>query len=679
MSAYDDYGMPVGAYSEPESLAHQAWRVARAFTVYRVKPELDKRWSGIRRGDWSFRRLLSAVRVLVVVWWVAVYLGERSAIRNHVDACRWENWEKWESGANPHRLVFVADPQLVDPHTYPGRPWLLNDLTVRYTDQYLRRTYSRIQEVLYPDTVFFLGDLFDGGREWSTRTRKNPDKQFGRYGDDFWMNEYRRFGGIFFNHWGDGGLEGRPGQPRRKLISSLPGNHDLGFAQGVQTSVRQRFNAYFGDGNRIDIVGNHTFISIDSVSLSALGQPNPQTAKDLWKPTIDFLDNAKNQKKRLVQRELRTQQGLHAYPGFEHKIVEHDQLAKAELPHSNEDVTDFPTILLTHVPLFRMPGTPCGPMREKYPPTPVGKGEDPLEKDERNAISVSGGYQYQNVLHREITVDIADKVGDIRYAFSGDDHDYCEVLHRAYTSGGGGIKEITVKSLSWAMGVRHPGMVMVSMWNPVDKRGNPLSGDASSTLQTHLCLMPDQLGIFIRYAVLFGLTLLILAIRAGLVTSGVIKPQQPTDSTLLPTSSSSAEHEKAALTSQDHAQNPSDAVHSSNSSSSSEHAHLQVRSTQARTRSVSPVGGYGIPTNSNPQPSKYSYPLVQHAGYYEPSENGDQEKRKQAQAKAWGSVNTKRTTARKKGIALFWAELGRTLSTLAVLVFTWYFWLIWRW
>lgn len=103
MTAYDDYGMPVGAYSEPESLTHQAWRVARAFTLYRLKPEMDRSMARIRRGDWSVRRLLSAVRVLVVVWWVAVYFGERSAIRNAVDACRWEKWEKWVRGIIPRR------------------------------------------------------------------------------------------------------------------------------------------------------------------------------------------------------------------------------------------------------------------------------------------------------------------------------------------------------------------------------------------------------------------------------------------------------------------------------------------------------------------------------------------------------------------------------------------------
>jgi hypothetical protein len=531
----------------------------------------------------------------------------------------------------------------------------------------LRRTYSRIQEVLYPDSVVFLGDLFDGGREWSTRTTKSPEEQYRRYGDKFWLNEYNRFGNIFFKHWGDGGMEPRPGQPGRKILSSLPGNHDLGFAKGVQIGVRNRFNAYFGDGNRIDILGNHTFISIDSVSLSALGQGSPQTVENIWRPTIDFLDNAKKQKRRLVQRELRVRRGLNPYPGFPHSIVEKDGLKAAELPHADDDVTEFPTILLTHVPLYRAQGTPCGPLREKWPPTPVGKGQEPLEKDDRNAIAVRGGYQYQNVLNREITADIAEKIGDLRYAFSGDDHDYCELVHRSYASAGGGIREITVKSISWAMGVRHPGIVMISMWNPVDEHGKPLAGDASATVQTHLCLMPDQLGIFIRYAGLFGLTLLALIIRAALITTGTLKTI-PTESPLLPTTNfPSAQHEKKEGTSQ-----------SSNSSSDTDHTSLQIRSTQARTRSVSPAaGGYGLPSTSQPhyQQAKYSFPLVQHAGY----DGSAEDEKSEMRTKTRGSVSTKKGRVRKKGCGLFVEELRVSLGKVVLVGFAWYFWLIWRW
>ncbi|KAF2186916.1 hypothetical protein K469DRAFT_705447 [Zopfia rhizophila CBS 207.26] len=672
MTAYDDYGMPIGAYSDPESLTKQALRVARAFALYRIKPAVDKKAQQLKNGNWSVRKALSLVKVLIVVWFVTLYWGERSIFKGSINSCRWENWENWDRDALPHRLVFIADPQLVDPHTYPGRPWPLSTLTVKHTDLYLRRTYSRIQKVLYPDSVVFLGDLFDGGREWSTQTTTSPEERYRKYGESFWLREYDRFGSIFFGHWGDGGMTPRPGQLGRKIISSLPGNHDLGFGKGIQMSVRKRFNAYFGEGNRIDIIANHTFVSIDSVSLSAL-QEDPQAMEDIWKPTMEFLDNAQAQKKRLVHRELRTQQGLRPNLPFSHEILDTHSLAKAELPHFNDSITEFPTILLTHVPLYREEGTPCGPLREHWPPTPPPKGQtEPLEKDDRNAIAVRGGYQYQNVLAREITNDIAEKVGNIGYAFSGDDHDYCEVLHRAYASAGGGIREITVKSISWAMGVRKPGVVMLSLWNPIDEFGNPRSGDSSApTLQTHLCLLPDQLSIFIRYATLFGITILTVTVRAALVTSGRLTPTtQSTDSPILPTTehSSSAETEKAALSSQ--ATESSYNTTASNSSSASERGNLQIRNSNARTRSASPNGGYGLPATQ----SKYTYPLIQHAGYYG-QEGGTKE------MKAWGTVSMKKPERRKKkkkGLALFIVELRKSVFTVAVMVFGWYFWLIWN-
>ena len=570
-----------------------------------------------------------------------------------------------EAGANPHRLLFVADPQLIDPHTYPGRPWPLNPLTYKYTDLYLRRTYSRFQTILYPDTTFFLGDLFDGGREWSTRTTTSPEKQYRKYGDDFWMNEYRRFGDIFFKHWSDGGMEPRLGQPGRKLITSLPGNHDLGFAKGVQLPVRDRFNAYFGDGNRIDVIANHTFVSIDSVSLSALGLESPQQLESIWKPTKDFLENAKKQKKRLILRELRAQQGLKPYPGMPHHVIEKDDLATSKLPHANDDITEFPTILLTHVPLYRAPGTPCGPLREHWPPTAQPAGQPPLEHDDRNAIAVRGGYQYQNVLNREITADIAEKVGDIRYAFSGDDHDYCELVHKAYASAGGGIREITVKSISWAMGVRLPGVVLISLWNPVNEHGKPLDGDANKTIQTKLCLLPDQIGTFLKYGMLFGLTFTLLLLRATLVTLGVISTgDDRTESPLLPTTNTSSENEKSQQQRYpDNAAGP----HSSNSSTSSErNGNLSVRRQT--------VGSYGLPSA---QQGKYSFPLVHHAGY-DPAKDVDEIKDK---VKVYGgSVSTKVSKPRKKrkGLRLLWYELRSSLRTVILCGIIWYAWLVWR-
>lgn len=548
-----------------------------------------------------------------------------------------------------------------------------------YVDMYLRRAFSHIQHSLYPDSVVFLGDLFDGGREWSTRTTKSPEERYRKYGENFWLREYSRFGGIFFEHWRDAGTDTRPGQPGRKIISSLPGNHDLGFAKGVQIGVRDRFHAYFGDGNRIDILGNHTFVSIDSVSLSAKGQSSPDTVKEIWQPTTDFLDKAKAQKKRLVQRELRVRKGLTPYPGFSHQVFGSDELPKAEIRHADDDdVTEFPTILLSHVPLYREQGTPCGPLRERHPPTPVGKGQPPLEKDDRNAISVSGGYQYQNVLNPEITREVAEKVGNIQYAFSGDDHDYCELVHYRYPSAGGGIREITVKSISWCMGIRHPGVLLVSMWNPVDAHGKPLKdpkNDDKPTLQTHLCLLPDQLGIFIRYAGLLALTLLALSLRAALVTAGVLSPSSSSSS---PPSHSSAAAPLLPLTSTD-----PEKTSSSNSSSTSDHASrtLQVRTAQARTRSVSPGAGYGYGLPTQQVDSK---PGVAGGYHYDtPSYNNDfddgVDRSGKKEGKGWGGGARKYGAPPKRGVKLFWAEVLGCVGRIAVPVFAVYFWLIWRW
>src|SRR2546429_2805033 len=95
--------------------------------------------------------------------------------------------------STPHHLVLLADPQLVDPHTYPERPWPLSSLTILQTDLYLRRSTKQIWRYLNPDTIFFLGDLFDGGREWGTPQTSSPEDRFKRYGDEFWMKEYARF------------------------------------------------------------------------------------------------------------------------------------------------------------------------------------------------------------------------------------------------------------------------------------------------------------------------------------------------------------------------------------------------------------------------------------------------------------------------------------------------------
>lgn len=527
-----------------------------------------------------------------------------------------------------------------------------------------------MQERLYPDTTIFLGDLFDGGREWSVQGGEkwdNPDKDFKKYGEAFWVKEYKRFSKIFFETFTKTGVEPRAGQTlRRRIISTLPGNHDLGFAEGVHRPVRNRFHAYFGEGNRVDVVGNHTFVSIDAVSISAKDQDNGRTNQDIWGPTMEFLDNVQETRKKAIAKELRYRFGVetaHARPRYEHGIFGTDQLGAATLPPAKklEDVS-LPTILLSHVPLYRDSGTPCGPLREHWPPSKNVDGT-PMEKDDRNAISVSRGYQYQNVISADLTKDITTKIGDIQYAFSGDDHDYCEVVHRRYPSGGGGIKEITAKSISWAMGVRKPGFSVLSLYNPVDSAANPIHS-AEETLQSHLCLMPDQLDIFIKYIILLVFTLSCLLLRAGHMATNPQKSEfAGPDSPLLPTTyGTDNEKGSSSGTSSDDGLN--------NQNYSDNRGKLASRPAAGRNRSVSPLGGYGLPPPTQPIASAnpYSIPLVAHAVY-------DQSRDERVEEREEVYVDKRK---KLKGLKLFYAEFQWSVVKLAYVVLAWYGFLLYR-
>lgn len=489
---------------------------------------------------------------------VVLLYGERWVFNSKVSSCDWDHWEKWPKDAKPHHLVFVADPQIIDPHSYPGRPWPINPLTVLITDNYLRRGYRAMQRRLHPDSLFFLGDLFDGGREWKTREGKFVDPKWGRgrskeekklvqtwhdkYGEDFWLHEYERFGDIFFEHFNDGGEAPGAWQRGRKLVTSLPGNHDLGFGAQVQVSVRDRFSAFFGDVNRVDVVGNHTIVSVDSVSLSADTSEwkNQHDLQPIYGPVNEFLDGVKTLKRKAVEEELRHYYDLQGGLRYPHHVEELER-SKPTWGNSPEaekaDGPDFPTILLTHVPLYRAPGTPCGPQREHWPPAKPPKGQkEPVFPDHRNALSVVGGYQYQNVLNEDDSVKLVKKVGNIKHVFSGDDHDYCEVVHSDAKEN---VREITVKSMSMAMGVPTPGFLMASMYNPVDAQGKPLPGAPEQTIQTHLCLLPNQIHTYMEYIVFIVATLVLLVVRAALVPAlslapFALEPEKSSPSAVLP-------------------------------------------------------------------------------------------------------------------------------------------------
>lgn len=565
---------------------------------------------------------------------------------------------------------------------------------------YLYRNYKNLQKYLEPDTVFFLGDLFDGGREWATMRDDTSDPEWQmkqrtkaeaklvgewkkRYGENYWMNEYERFGRIFvdmFNYGNENG-ESRTGQKGRKFISSLPGNHDLGFGAKIKKPVRDRFEAFFGEGNRVDVIANHTFVSIDAVSLSAGADKSMLDNREIYAPVEEFLKDVKSTKRRAVARELRGLRGESTELTHPREVKDVTGLLltakdKPTIDPGEEAGVEFPTILLTHVPLFRNPGTPCGPLREHWPPaTPPAGQTGPVIPDERNAIAVARGYQYQNVLAQDDSARVLRSVGNVKHVFSGDDHDYCEVVHDTFNSGEGileRVKEITVKSISYAMGVRKPGFTMVSLWNPVDGEGKPLHHQAlgeeglAPTMETHLCLLPDQIDILLRYVMLIVLSLVALFARAILTQVAGLPPSIPLGQagnavvlkdgqSLLPTTKST--------------HRPSNASTSSTSSTKSSFLAPRAATATRTSRSGSPSGGYGLPSTAV-------------SSHYEPPKwENDEETEKKIRWEDGVAVkeDPKNEAKDTKGtpVARFGMEVGRSVLRVAGVVVVWWLYLAW--
>lgn len=617
---------------------------------------------GVMLKSWRPRDIFGIPLALILIWMVALWWGEEEVLKRSVDACTWNHWESWPAAATPHHVVFVADPQLVDPHTYPGRPWPLSSLTVRYTDLYMRKSFQQITQTLAPDSVFFLGDLFDGGREWTAGSgysdeKESPDKRWRKYDSNYWLREYGRFGRIFFDPWLQGKSQSWDGQ--RKLIAGLPGNHDLGLGNGIRIPVRKRFQAYFGSGNRIDIIGNHTFVSLDTVSLSAKNQVTTDAGgigtpegsehnKDVWGPVDQFLHTANAEKSRTIDRELRVRYGFAENEMLDNTPLELNDPRAHRVPVETERETEIPSIVLTHMPFYRAPGTPCGPLRERFPP----RSANSVETDDANSIKVQAGEQYQNVLTQAVSNEIVDLIGNVTHVFSGDDHDYCDVTHHGYTSRQGGIREITVKSMSWAMGVRKPGFLLLSLWNPIVVDGKSLSTD-DTTIQTQLCLLPDQLSIFIRYGLLLATTLFVILVRAIRIAYGPKSAASQTNGHILPL----RKFEATQLKRQD--------ITSSSTHSSSAPNTLSARPSAGKPTASSPSNGYGYAyksEESSPRIGKKSDGFT----------NGGQG------TKRWNNIPLDDPSRRKrrKGLLAVYDEFCSGILQVALFVFIWYAWLL---
>jgi hypothetical protein len=163
---------------------------------------------------------------------------------------------------------------------------------------------------------------------------------------------------------------------------------------------------------------------------------------------------------------------------------------------------------MSHVPLYRRERVDCGPNREKgYMTADAGLGYQKLlfvsspphvylvwlRSSQAAYIALSpplSGQETSDFIMNNVRPTLA---------FSGEDHDVCELTHP------NGVREVTVKTFSTGMGITHPGFQMLSLVpaDPADPAA-PTHADMS-------CNLPDQLGIYSQiYLPLALVTLVVL-------------------------------------------------------------------------------------------------------------------------------------------------------------------------
>ncbi|KAJ3915313.1 Metallo-dependent phosphatase-like protein [Lentinula edodes] len=364
------------------------------------------------------RTLINGLRLF---WISLIFWYDYGVFRYRSGKCGWPLID------TPEHVLLVADPQIIDHRSYPGRPALLTYISQLIVDLNLRKNWHAALRSA-PDVVFFLGDYMDSGRAVMS------DSEYERY--------TQRFMNIF-------AMDSRI--PRY----FIPGNHDIGLGPSTLFSphARTRYRSYFGPLNSQISIANHTFVLIDAPGLVEEDYKRHGLGKsyDKWKAlaggTIDFVKS-----------------------------------------FAEKDNTE-PTILFSHIPLSRPEGSNCGPVRE------------------RGTIRRGVGLGYQNTLGKDSTKFLLEHLKPA-LIFSGDDHDYCEYTHTLGSYTGTNVREVTVKSLSMAMGVKKPGYQMLSIVPP---------GGLTSTISDAPCLMPDQLGIYLDVYIPLALASLALILIACIV------------------------------------------------------------------------------------------------------------------------------------------------------------------
>ena len=120
------------------------------------------------------------INLLKLFWTILVIWFEYGIFWHSVGKCDWPD-SKFQTvyisfsnilsltgfqtftSSRPTHVLVVADPQILDHRSYPGRPAILTYISQVLVDLNIRKSWREATH-LKPDAVIFLGDMMDGGR-----------------------------------------------------------------------------------------------------------------------------------------------------------------------------------------------------------------------------------------------------------------------------------------------------------------------------------------------------------------------------------------------------------------------------------------------------------------------------------------------------------------------------------
>ncbi|KAF9132791.1 hypothetical protein BGW39_011275 [Mortierella sp. 14UC] len=410
-------------------------------------------------------------------------------------------------------MVIIADPQLTDWMSY-HQSGLLLALVETYTDIYMKRSFRRLHASLRPDAVLFLGDLNDGGRNTNQKT--------------FEKNTNRFFEWIFATKtsaWNQkpivmDALEGETAvEAGEATVETANNSNRLRKRQALTEEEKAEY---------VDITG-HYLQRIEAPLDAMERQKIRDSGRSLrlyvaGNHDVGFGDT-------LIRSSMRRYKRVFGSVNYEVNVGNHSLIVldtpalSSEVPSIREESQQFldqikqeqpslPRILFTHVPLHRLDTTSCGKSRETD-----------------QSIKDRSGEQFQNMVNIPLSREILEGIQP-DMVFSGDDHDWCEIAHP--TIGGNLVPEVTLRTFSFAQGIKQPAFMMMSLFNPDHKPKNvqpvvPLeaglpvsrefvqgsverpSGD--TTFVYDECMLPNQMLIYICYGALFAASLSWVLIR----------------------------------------------------------------------------------------------------------------------------------------------------------------------